>query len=72
MSSGNTVPSFTIGEEVLYQGDRYVISTASPQPPHRFQLLATTPTGVRFAWVNPEQLGKMTSYTTPTDDTKRL
>ena len=70
MTNGESVPVYTVGEEVLFRGERFVISTASPQPPYRYQLLATTPKGVRFIWANPDQLGKMSRYTTPVDDTE--
>ncbi len=64
--------TYTIGEEVLYQGERFVISTAAERPPFRYKLLATTPDGMKFVWANPEQLSKMSRYTVPLDDTARL
>ncbi len=63
--------SFTIGEEVLFEGLRYVISTAAAAAPYRFRLLASTPEGARIAWARPEDLEKMTRYTRPNDDTAR-
>ncbi len=65
------MPSFSAGEEVLYQGQRYVITTASAEPPYRFRLVASTPTGTRVTWARPEQLHKIESYTRPVDDTER-
>ncbi len=64
--------SFSVGEEVLYQGHRYVISTAPARPPYRFRLLATTAEGARVAWARPEDLHKIERYTRPNDDTSRL
>lgn len=66
------MPSFTIGEEVLFEGRRYVITTANAQPPYRFRLVATTPEGARIAWARAEDLSKIESYTRPRDDTGRL
>lgn len=63
--------SFSIGEEVMYRGLRYVISTASPHEPYRFRLLATTPEGARVAWARTDELQKMERYTRPNDDTAR-
>lgn len=64
--------SYTVGEEVLYRGQRYVISTAPAQPPYRYRLVATTPQGARLVWATPEQLQKIDSYTRPRDDTRSL
>lgn len=64
--------SFSIGEEVLYDGRRYIISTAPAQPPYRYRLLATTPQGAQMVWATPEQLQKMESYTRPRDDTQGI
>ncbi len=64
--------SFTVGEEVLYEGRRYVISTAPAQPPYRYRLLATTPAGARMAWARAEELHKIDAYTRPHDDTQNI
>lgn len=66
------MPSFTVGEEVLFQGKRYVITTSSPQAPYRYRLVATTPEGSRVVWARQEDLHKMEAYTTPRDDTQRI
>lgn len=66
------MPTFTVGEEVLYEGERFVVSEKSPEPPHRYRLLATTPRGARMVWARHEQLQKMGSYTRPLDDTDRI
>lgn len=64
--------SFTIGEEVLYQGRRYVITTASAEPPYRYRLVATTPQGASIAWARAQELHKIDAYTQPVDDTERI
>jgi len=64
--------SFSVGEEVIFQGKRYVISTASPRQPYQYRLLATTPEGARVAWAMRSDLGKMENYTTPNDDTSDI
>lgn len=66
------MPSYTIGEEVLYNGRRYVITTASAEPPYRYRLVATTPDGTGIAWARPDQLQKIRSYTQAVDDTSRI
>ena len=66
------MPSFTIGEEVLFDGHRYVITTASARPPYRYRLVSSTPEGARMTWARPEDLHKMESYTRPKDDTDRI
>lgn len=63
--------SFTIGEEVIYDDERYVIAGISRDQPPRYRLLATTPKGARVVWVSPQQLKKMARYTEPVDDTGR-
>ncbi|MEJ2290904.1 MAG: hypothetical protein P8Y13_07665 [Deinococcales bacterium] len=64
--------SFSAGEEVLYEGRRYVITTAPAKPPYRYRLVATTPEGARLVWARPEQLHKIDAYTRPRDDTARV
>ena len=64
--------SFTVGEEVLYEGRRYVIRTAPAQPPYRYRLVATTPAGARMVWARVEDLQKLEAYTRPRDDTQRI
>jgi hypothetical protein len=64
--------SFSVGEEVLFEGRRYVITTTRAEPPYRYRLVATTPEGASVTWARPEQLRKIESYTTPVDDTGRL
>jgi hypothetical protein len=64
--------SFSVGEEVLYQGERYVISTASPRPPYQYRLLATTPEGAKVQWALAADLTKMERYTRALDDTRSI
>ncbi|HRP45993.1 MAG TPA: hypothetical protein PLT07_00460 [Trueperaceae bacterium] len=64
--------TFSTGEEVLYQGERYVISTSSPRPPYQFRLLTTTPEGARVVWAAASELTKMERYTRPINDTTRI
>lgn len=66
------MPSFSIGEEVLYEGRRFVITTATAEPPYRYRLVATTPEGARIAWARPDEVEKILSYTQPVDDTARI
>jgi hypothetical protein len=61
--------TFTVGEEVLVDDVRYVVSSIEGDPPTRYRLLATTPTGARVRWAAPAQLQKLTVYVRPRDDT---
>lgn len=63
--------SFMIGEEVKYEGERFVISQASARPPQRYRLLSSTPSGARMVWATAAELEKIARYTTPVDDTNR-
>ena len=65
------MPTFTIGEEVMYDDERFVIAAISADEPVRYRLLATTPQGARMVWVSPKDLEKMLSYTESNDDTAR-
>lgn len=62
--------TYSIGEEVLYQDQSYVIGTASPRPPYQYRLLATTPEGVKVVWALGSELTKMERYTRPKNDTE--
>jgi hypothetical protein len=63
--------SFEVGEEVLYDGDVYVISARSPAPPFRYRLLASRPGGTRFVWADEDRLARMEPYLRSLDDTSR-
>lgn len=61
--------TFTIGEEVMYEGERYVITLRQPQPPYRYRLVRTTAHGPEVAWARGEELDKIKAYTEPRADT---
>jgi len=63
--------TFTVGEEVLYEDERYVVSTID-RSDGRYRLLATTPVGARVVWVPHAALHKMERYTHSHDDTARM
>lgn len=60
--------TFTMGEEVLYDGDRYVIWGIENQ---RYRLLATTKQGAKIVWANVQDLEKIRKYTDPRNDTAK-
>ena len=61
--------TFTIGEEVIYDGERYVITLRQPQPPYRYRLVRTTAYGPQLTWVEADDLSKISAYTEPRADT---
>lgn len=63
--------TFNVGEEVLLDEDRYVVSTIDRRD-GRYRLLATTPEGARVVWAPHAALGKLERYTRETDDTARM
>jgi hypothetical protein len=63
--------TFTVGEEVLFEDERYVVSSIDAST-GRCRLLASTPAGARVVWAPQHRLGKMTRYTLPIDDTQRV
>jgi hypothetical protein len=65
------MPTYTIGEEVLFDDERFVVSSIDADG-QRYRLLATTPAGARVVWARHHDLHKMTRYTKPTDDTLRI
>jgi len=65
------MPTFTVGEEVLYEDERFVIAAIEPDR-DRYRLLATTASGARVVWSPHAKLQKMTRYTLPKDDTLRV
>lgn len=64
--------TYSIGEEVIYRDQRYVIGTASPRPPYQFRLLATTPDGMRVVLALESELTKMERYTHARNDTESI
>jgi hypothetical protein len=61
--------TFSMGEEVLYEGERYVVWGITDGEPKRYRLLATTNQGAKILWVNPKDLEKIRDYTEPENDT---
>ena len=62
--------SFYIGDEVLYQGERYTISIAKPVEPYQYKLVRTTAEGAEVVWALESELEHIKSYTCPRDDTQ--
>lgn len=60
---------FTVGEEVRYDGDVYVISSRVDGPVPRYRLLASRPGGTRFQLVEEDQLQEIESYLNSRADT---
>jgi hypothetical protein len=62
--------TFTMGEEVLYDSERYVIWGMTEEP-KRYRLLATTKKGAKMVWVHPKELQKIRHYTEAKNDTAK-
>lgn len=62
---------FTVGEEVRYDGDIYVISSRVDGPVPRYRLLASRPGGTRFQLVEEDKLQEIESYLESDADTDR-
>lgn len=62
--------SYSIGEEVLYHGDRYSISIARLTEPYQYRLVRTTEDGAQVVWAQGDELERIDSYTRPRDDTQ--
>jgi hypothetical protein len=62
--------TFTMGEEVLHEDERYVI-WGIQENPTRYRLLATTKQGTKIVWASPKELEKIRKYTDPRDDTAK-
>jgi hypothetical protein len=58
--------TFHHGEEVLVDGERFVIWGVEGE---RFRLLASTPSGPKVRWAVRSELNKIAAYTKPRDDT---
>lgn len=65
------MPTYTVGEEVLFEDRRYVVSMIDTDG-GRYRLLATTPAGAHVRWARHGQLQKMARYLHPKDDTDRI
>ncbi|MEX2536485.1 MAG: hypothetical protein WD273_12890 [Trueperaceae bacterium] len=60
---------FSVGEEVRYDDDVYVVSSVTAVEPFRYRLLASRTGGTRFVFAQEGQLKEMESYLRPRDDT---
>ena len=60
-----------MGEEVLYDGERYVVWGFSEDEPQRVRLLASGRDGAKIVWALPEKLEPIKRYTTPNNDTAK-
>ena len=63
---------FTIGEEVLYGGERFVINTVRPQEPYQFCIIRTGEHGAKILWVTEAELSRLDRYIEQHDDTMRV
>jgi len=61
--------TFTIGEEVLHEGLRYVITLRQAKEPYRYRLVRTTSEGPEVHWAKSGELDKIDRYTRPRADT---
>jgi len=61
---------FLIGDEVLFNGVRHVISEYSEKT-GLYRLLSVGEKGTEFNWAKENQLEKISSYTKAINDTKR-
>ena len=55
--------TFTVGEEVLFDDERFVVAGISETRPYQYRLLATTERGTKFVWANEKELKKIRAYT---------
>ena len=60
--------TFTMGEEVLYDGDRYVIWGMEDS---RYRLLASTKQGAKIVWASQKDVEKIRKYTEARNDTAK-
>lgn len=63
---------YSIGEEVLYHGDRYAITIAKPAEPYQYRLVRTTQDGAQVVWAQGSELQRIENYTRPRDDTQQI
>lgn len=64
-------PAYTIGEEVLYGGDRYVIA-GRRDGPYGYRLLSSSGRhsgDAKIVWAAEAELSPLRSYTDARDDT---
>ncbi len=63
---------YFIGEEVMYQGERYAITIAQPSEPYQYRLVRSTPDGAQVVWALESELEKVASYRRPRHDTQQV
>lgn len=63
---------YFIGEEVMYQGDKYAITIARPSEPYQYRLVRSTPDGAQVVWAQGQELQKVESYRRPRNDTQQV
>ena len=61
---------FTIGDEVLFNGKRHVISEFYEKT-GLFRLLTVGEKGTKFAWAKGKELKRVDYYAKPINDTER-
>lgn len=61
-------PPYVVGEEVLVDGDRYVIAGIGAGP-YPYRLLATRAEGAHVRWAAGSELAPMRAYTEARADT---
>lgn len=64
-------PVYTIGEEVLYDGDRYVVA-GRRDGPYGFRLLSSSGRhsgDAKIVWAAEHELAPLRAYTDPREDT---
>jgi len=66
------VSTFTIGEEVMFGDEGYVIASISDDKPARYRLLQSTKKGARFVWAGLKDIEEMHRYLDPVNDTAGL
>ena len=61
---------FSIGDEVLFNGERHVISEYYEKT-GLFRLLSVGEKGTKFAWAKEDELERVAQYAKPVNDTQR-
>lgn len=61
---------FLIGDEILFNGKRHVISEYSEESGY-YRLLSVGEKGTKFSWAKEDQIEKINKYSTAIDDTRR-
>ncbi len=61
---------FLIGDEILFNGKRHVISEYSEESGY-YRLLSVGEKGTKFSWAKESEIKKIGKYVKAIDDTKR-